>query len=294
MSADALPLRGEQGRRILQLYQLYRLVISSALVLLVFSDMDDELLQLANPELFRNGSWLYLALNCLTLVLVRRPTHLAQVFGLALVDVTLLSALFYAGGGTPSGIGNLLIVAVAIANILLRGRIGLLIAALAAIGMIFLTFYLSLSRPAASAQYVQVGALGALCFAAALFVQGLTRRLQASESLAEQRAADVANLEALNALILQRMRTGILVLDEERRVQLANHSAQTLLAQSHLQGHLIDDYSKALVDRLQLWLNNPTLRPQSLKIPGNGLELQPSFIALEQSPNQQTLVLREG
>jgi two-component system sensor histidine kinase PilS (NtrC family) len=218
VSADALPLRGEQGRRILQLYQLYRLVISSALALLVFSDMHDELLQLANPELFRNGSWLYLALNCLTLALVRRPTHLAQVFALALVDVTLLSALFYAGGGTPSGIGNLLIVAVAIANILLRGRIGLLIAALAAIGMIFLTFYLSLNRPAASAQYVQVGALGALCFAAALFVQGLTRRLQASESLAEQRAADVANLEALNALILQRMRTGILVLDEQHRV----------------------------------------------------------------------------
>ena len=89
------------------------------------------------------------------------------------------------------------------------------------------------------------------------------------------------------------MRTGILVLDEERRVQLANHSAQSLLAQSHLQGHLIDDYSPALVDRLQLWMNNPTLRPQSLKIPGNGLELQPSFIALEQSPNQQTLVFLE-
>jgi two-component system sensor histidine kinase PilS (NtrC family) len=56
---------------------------------------------------------------------------------------------------------------------------------------------------------------------------------------------------------------------------------------------LIDDYSTALVERLQLWLNNPTLRPQSLKIPGNGLELQPSFIALEQSPNQQTLVFLE-
>jgi len=38
---------------------------------------------------------------------------------------------------------------------------------------------------------------------------------------------------------------------------------------------------------------SPTLRPQSLKIPGNGLELQPSFIALDQSPNQQTLVFLE-
>jgi two-component system sensor histidine kinase PilS (NtrC family) len=290
VSADALPLRGEQGRRILQLYHLYRLVISSALVLLVFSDMDDQLLQLAHPELFRNGSWLYLALNCLTLILVRRPTHLAQVFGLALVDVTLLSALFYAAGGTPSGIGNLLIVAVAIANILLRGRIGLLIAALAAIGMIFLTFYLSLSRPGASAQYVQVGALGTLCFAAALFVQGLTRRLQASENLAEQRAADVANLEALNALILQRMRTGILVLDEQHRVLLANQGANHLLGHTELTGKILDPHCPELIKRMQAWSHNPSLRPGSLQAAPDGRVLQPSFIALQRGEQRHTLV----
>ena len=124
-------------------------------------------------------------------------------------------------------------------------------------------------------------------------VQGLIRRLEVSETLAEQRASEVVSLEALNALILQRMRTGILVLDEQRRIQLANHSARTLLAQSPLEGQLIDEYSTALVERLNLWLNNPALRPQSLKIAANGLELQPSFIALEQSPNRQTLVFLE-
>ena len=134
---------------------------------------------------------------------MQKPKHLMQLFSLALVDVIFLSALFYAAGGTPSGIGNLLVVAVAIANILLRGRVGLLIAAIAAIALIYLTFYLSLSRPAAAAQYVQAGALGALCFAGALFIQGITRRLQISETLAEKRAADVANLEELNAQILQ-------------------------------------------------------------------------------------------
>ena len=56
---------------------------------------------------------------------------------------------------------------------------------------------------------------------------------------------------------------------------------------------MIDDYSPTLVERLQLWLNNPTLRPQSLKIASSGLELQPSFIALDQSPHHQTLVFLE-
>ncbi|WP_372877558.1 PAS domain-containing sensor histidine kinase [Pseudomonas sp.] len=290
MSAEALALSGTQGRRVLRLYHLYRLTIGLVLVLLISSDMDAQLLKLAHAELFRYGSWFYLILNILVAVVVQRPKHLAQVFSLALVDVILLSALFYAAGGTPSGIGNLLIVAVAIANILLRGRIGLLIAAVAAMALIYLTFYLSLSRPEASAQYVQAGALGALCFAAALLLQGLTRRLQASESLAEQRAADVASLEALNALILQRMRTGILVLDEQHRVLLANQGALRLLGRDALSGKILDPHCPELVKRLQQWQHNPTLRPASLQAFADGPVLQPSFIALQRSEERHTLV----
>nr|WP_269137691.1 ATP-binding protein [Pseudomonas sp. MMS21 TM103] len=290
VSAEALALSGIQGRRVLRLYHLYRLTIGLVLVLLISSDMDTQLLKLANAELFRYGSWCYLILNILVAVTVQRPKHLAQIFSLALVDVILLSALFYAAGGTPSGIGNLLIVAVAIANILLRGRIGLLIAAVAAMALIYLTFYLSLTRPEASAQYVQAGALGALCFAAALLLQGLTRRLQVSESLAEQRAADVASLENLNALILQRMRTGILVLDEQHRVLLANQGTLQLLGREALTGKILDPHCPELVKRLQQWLHNPTLRPASLQAFADGPVLQPSFIALQRSEERHTLV----
>ena len=202
----------------------------------------------------------------------------------------LLSALFYAAGGSPSGLGNLLIVAVAIANILLRGRIGLLIAAVAAIGMIYLTFYQSISRPAAANQYLQAGALGALCFAAAIVLQGLTRRLQLSESLAAQRAADVANLEALNSLILQRMRTGILLLDNQHRVLLANPGALSLLGHESLQGKVLDPHCIELVKRLQQWRINPSMRPQSMQALSNGPLLQPSFVHMQRGEKIDTLV----
>ncbi|WP_328803651.1 sensor histidine kinase [Aquipseudomonas ullengensis] len=290
MNADALSLAGAQGRRILRLYHLYRVSVGMALVLLISSNLDDELLDLAHEQLFRYGSWAYLVLNVLVAVLIQRPRHLLQVFSLALLDVLLLSALFYSAGGIPSGIGNLLIVAVAIANILLRGRIGLLIAAVAASGMIYLTFYLSLSRPIAAGQYVQAGTLGALCFAAAIFLQGLSRRLQVSERLAEQRAVDVASLEALNSLILQRMRTGILVLDRQNRVLLANQGAQILLNRNELAGKVLDPHCPDLVKRLQQWQQNPTLRPQSLQIVADGPLLQPSFIFLQRGNEQHTLV----
>ncbi|MES2820545.1 MAG: ATP-binding protein [Pseudomonadota bacterium] len=290
MSAETLTFSDNQGRRVLRLYHLYRLTIGLALVLLISSDMDGQLLDMTNAQLFRNGSWFYLILNILVAVLVQRPRHLAQIFSLALVDVLLLSGLLYAAGGTPSGIGNLMIVAVAIANILLRGRIGLLIAAVAAIALISLTFYLSIGRPAAAAQYVQAGALGALCFAAAVFAQGLTRRAQISESLAEQRATDVANLEALNAQILQRMRTGILVLDTQHRVLLANQGAQNLLGRGLLNGKILDPYCPELIKRLQQWRHNPSLRPASLQAVPDGPALQPSFVPLQRGGQEHSLI----
>jgi len=291
--AEASSPRGKQAQRLLRLYHLYRLSVGITLVLLISSNMDNRLLTSANDDLLRIGSWLYLVLNILLVVFfenTRRPT---QLFSLALIDVLLLCGLFFAAGGVASAIGNLLIVSVAISNTLLRRRIGLLIAAVGALGIVGLSFLLSFSHPANPNDYLQVGTLGALCFAAALLVQALIRRLEVSETLAEQKASEVVGLETLNALILQRMRTGILVLDEQRRVQLANHSALTLLDCERLEGRLIDDHFPALVERLQLWLNNPTLRPQSLKIPSSGQELQPSFIALDTSPNHQTLIFLE-
>lgn len=290
MSQEILNLSGIQGRRILRLYNLYRLTIGAVLALLISSNLDAELLDLVHPELFRAGSWLYLAINIVLAMLVRSPRHPAQVFSLALIDVILLSGLFYTAGGIPSGIGTLLIVSVAIANILLRGRIGLLIAAMAAIGLIYLTFYLSLDWPAANNQFVQAGGFGALCFAAALFVQGLIRRAQASESLAAQRAADVANLEALNSLILQRMRTGILVLDKQHRALLANPATQNLLGRELTPGVLLDPLCPELIKRLQQWLHNPTMRPASLQAIPDGPVLQPSFAILQRGETNDTLV----
>ncbi|SEI09514.1 sensor histidine kinase [Pseudomonas asplenii] len=293
MTAETFSLGGAQAQRLLRLYNLYRLSIGITLVLLISSKMDDKLLELTDGELFRTGSWIYLILNILVGVLLENPKRQAQVFGLALADAVMLSGLFYAAGGTPSGLGNLLIASVAISNVLLRGRMGLLIAAISAIGIIYLTFYLSFSRPAAANYYVQAGLLGVLCFAASFLVQGLTRLLDVSETLAEQRASDVTKLEELNALILQRMHTGILVLDAEYRVQLANQSVLTLLGQEHLHGRLIETYSPQLIAGLQLWQSNPTLRPKSLKVVGSSTVLQPSFIALQRGEQQETLIFLE-
>jgi two-component system, NtrC family, sensor histidine kinase PilS len=290
VTAEKLSLATPQAQRILRLYHLYRLSIGILLVLLISSSLDAELLEMADIELFRTGCWLYLVFNILVVVLLERPTRQGHLFTLALADACMLCALFYAGGGSPSGLGNLIVASVAISNVLLRRRTGLLIAAISAIGIIYLTFFIGYHKPSAANHFVQAGSLGALCFAAALLVQALARRLQASEDIAEQRAADVDNLEELNALILQRMRTGILVLDADHRVLLANQSVLTLLGHEHLLGEIIDPYSPQLVERLRQWQINPSMAPRSITTSAIGPVLRPGFIALTRGSHLQTLI----
>ncbi len=292
VATEDISLTG-QGRRVLRLYHLYRLTIGLVLVLLISSNLDGEILKPAQSELFHLGCWTYLVVNILIAVLMPTPRQLLALFILAALDVLMLSGLFYAAGGIPSGIGTLMVVAVAIANILLRGRIGLLIAALASIALIYLTFYLSLTQTIAFNHYVQAGSLGALCFASALLIQALARRQQVIENIAEQRATTVANLEELNALILQRMRTGILVLDDQQRVLLANQSATTLLGGQELTGQPLAEHSPALLNSLRLWQQNPALRPPSLQPHDTAPSVQPAFIPLHRGSEQHTLMFLE-
>lgn len=293
MNSHELALLGQVGQRPLRLYHLYRLLIGLSLVLLISSNLENQLLNITHNQLFTFGSWGYLIANTLIVLVMPRAERLGPLFSLALFDVLLLSLLYYAAGGTPSGIGNLIVVAVAVANILLYRNIGLLIAAVGAAGIIYLTFYLSLIHPEASSQFMQAGVLGALCFAAALTVQALGRKLVANEQLLQQHASTVANLEALNATIIERMRTGILVLDKDFQVVQANQAAQQMLDSDDLRLKNLAQYYPPLIQTYELWQKNPSITPSPLQFSAQSPQLQPGFAIHRQDSTFELLVFLE-
>lgn len=293
MNANELALLGQAGQGPLRLYHLYRLLIGLSLVLLISSSLENQLLNVTHSRLFTLGSWGYLIINTLIILVMPRAERLAPLFALALFDVLLLSVLYYAAGGTPSGIGNLIVVAVAVANILLYRNIGLLIAAAGAAGIIYLTFYLSLSHPEASGQFMQAGMLGALCFAAALGVQALGRKLLASQQLLEQQTTAVASLEALNAAIIARMRTGILVLDREFNILQYNQSALHMLESRNLKQKNLQEYFPSLIESYQSWQKNPSITPAPLQFSTQSPQLQPGFVTYRQNSESRLLIFLE-
>jgi len=286
-------LSAQPNRLLLRIYHCYRVIISLLLQLIVIGGWQHVLWGTSSDFAFVASSWLYLVVNILLAIGLQRPRRMLSVLALALSDVLLLSLLNYTAGGVASGIGNFLVVSVGVANILLHGRIGLFIAAIAALGLLLPNVYLYLQTDAAVSGWLQVGSLGGLCFATALLAQWLTKRSSLSERLAVQHAKSVARLEALNAHILQRMHTGILLFDEQCRILLANAESRRLFASAELVGRSIDHLSAELVHCFKQWQANPSLQPPSIKLQPDGPLLQLVFMSIEYGGKQHRLVFLE-
>lgn len=282
-----------QRPRILRIYNIYRVILGFFLTILTSGALRDELLDLNNPQLYEMLSWFYLFINVVIALLLHQGKRDVHLFVLSVLDIFLLGSIFYAAGGAGSGFGNLLLIPVAAGNILLHGRIGLLLAALASLVIIYLTFYLSLANPGAAQSYLQVGVLGGIYFAVALFVQRVSKRLRQSESLASQQAASLASLEKLNQLIIQRMRTGIMVVEQRQNVLLANEAAAQMLGKPIIRGMPLNDLAVGLTQRLRQWQNNPSLRASPFRNHSGGAEITANFKPLNSDEDETVLIFLE-
>lgn len=219
---------------LLKVYNYYRLLVGLALVAVFLQTFVGSQLGALSPTAFLSTTLAYCAGNivlAIALQLVPRRWFEAQTIASALViyDIGVLTVLMYQSGGVGSGVGLLILVSVATGAILVTGRRALLFAALASMAVLYQEFYLSLTAPEFHDDYFQAGVLGALCFAAAIALQYLSQRVRDNDIRALTQAAELADLERVNRQIIQRMRTGIVVVDAADRVRMANQSARALL-----------------------------------------------------------------
>jgi two-component system sensor histidine kinase PilS (NtrC family) len=223
--------------RLLRWFNIYRLVMALAACALALSGAVIAPFGTASPELFQAASLAYLgaAVGAMVLIQFRWLAFESLTTLLAFADVVVITLLMHASFGLDSGIGLLLLVAVAGASLMLSTRLTILFAALAtiAVGLEVNWAFLTEGEWAASRWrtdgYTQMGVLGIGLFATAAFTHFLARRLRATEELAQQRGVDLANLAQLNEVIIQRMQSGVLACDQNGRVRMMNKMARTFL-----------------------------------------------------------------
>jgi len=198
--------------------------------------------------------------------------------GLVLFDILILTALTFFSGGVSSGIGVLVLVSVAIGSILVTGRLANLLPAVATIAILYAEFYISLSSPDLHDDYFQAGILGTLYFTAALSIQRISRRVRMNDIRALTQAAELADLERVNRQIVQRMRTGIVLVDHENLIRMANQSALALMGQMQDEG--TTRLPDALLHHLLDWREDTQLRILPFHIRQETPEVRVAFSAV--------------
>lgn len=279
-------------RRPLQLLGVFRIIISLSFCLLYVTDNLITPLGSYHPDAFFTFSLLYLTLGIGIWITIRATAipFEFKVWLSALTDIVLLTLLMHTSGGIQSGLGVLLVVTLATSSVTLGGRQALGLAAVATLVILIEQFYIGLTYPKGS-NYPFAGLLGTTYFASAILFIYVARRVRESEALATRRGIDLANLAQLTQHIIQRMQTGVMVLDQQGDIRLLNESAAQMLRidEQHHNAN-ITKVAPELAHQWQAWVKDPLRVAEAIQMQNNPIDISPRFSRIGDNPNAGAVI----
>ena len=250
--------------RSLQLLNVYRLIIAALLFSLNFIAISF-IGRIEPGQLFFFLSTFYLIYSLAAFIVsTNKLLNLStQVHLNVFIDVTVISLFTLNAGGIDSGWGTLILAPIAGASLLLPGQTALLFASYGAVGLILQELYGDFSGIITNTSYTQSGILGVALFATAFLAISLAKRVSESTALAEKRGIDLANLSQLNDHLINRIESGIIVVDEDNSIKLMNRAASQLLGTRQNSRNIqLGDTSRELLDIHSSWLKTSNLSNQ--------------------------------
>ena len=284
--------------RVLALVNLFRLLVA-VLLTVMFVAITPTRVGQAYPALFVAGTAAYFAYALLSIMTVKRrwPEVAIQTFAGLCVDVTAIAVLTYASGGMTSGLASLLVLPIGAMSFIVRQRLALMFAAVAALAVLLQQTLTTFAARGDASDFASAGIIGALIFIVTLGVGPLARNLRESEERVRQREVDVANLAELNQFIVQHLRESILVVDANDTIRLINESAALLLQGATIQqGTPLGEVSPRLLYLLETWRRRADdwqLSTLTMLASDGGSLIQPHFVSLDSSGKGPTLVFLE-
>jgi len=275
----------EELWRSLYLLNIYRLLLGCLLLSLVWILGNEMVLGQRDLHMFYqvNIGYIVLTMSMIPMVKIHRPSFNIQLgiqIGTDIVGIVLLS---YASGGASSNLAVLLLVSLAAAGLICRGRITLFFAALASIAVLLEHSYSVLAYDAPVSQYMQAALLSTAYFAVAYLAHKLSKYAVASEKLAATRGVDVSYLAEANRMVLQDMPDGVLLVDERGVIRLSNPGAARLLGFT-FSGERKDTLSvcSPLLDALYgVWRQSRLNRDEVLNLPTTHSEVRVRFLPVQ-------------
>ncbi len=292
-----------QNWKLLNQFNLYRILVAGAFVGISLIPGSFPPFGETAPGWFALAALLYAAISigAIFSLRLRTPDFESQATVLAFVDISLITILMGSSGGMSSGLGLLMLVAVAECSVLLSRRMTIFYASLGTIAALLehswgLLTGAEIAFDVISKGYPRVGLLGIGLFITGTLGNTLANRLRSTTALAERRGVDLANLASINELIIDRMQSGVVVCDEESNVRQMNLAAQTFLGMEEFQANqALSNMNHDLDEQLQEWSASPVQRTMRILRTSAGFALLPRFMALgeDKRHSQGTLIFLE-
>lgn len=268
----------------LRLLNVYRLFVTFILLAtLYYLEPDNSVLGQRNTTLFTATLLSYLALSLIFIACLhaRWPRFESQVYLQVYVDIGAITLLMHASGGTSSGLGILMVVAIAGTALITMNRFALLFAALGSLALLGEQFYTHATYGISQTAYLQAGALGATLLVTALLAMVLARRSRRADTVARRRTTERDNLAKLNEQIIQQMASALLFVSPMGKIRISNSSAHQLLNMPRDTESLsLRVVSEPLATALEHWRKDRSQQPQPTFDKKLGIELNMHFLPL--------------
>jgi len=206
----------------LQIFNVYRICIAC----IVLFTMNHETVALT---WVMTAVYVFVALLSLVSLTQRAEPYTFLGVGQSLLDIAFFIWLVNSNTGFSSGLSILINIAIAGNCLMHQGRTSLLFAGIASVLFVVEQAIMNASFWAGSEPLFNVALYCASFFATAILAHELSRRVRTSERIATERGVDLANLQRLNTLVIDRMNTGVVVVDDGGQVCLINQAAERLL-----------------------------------------------------------------
>jgi two-component system sensor histidine kinase PilS (NtrC family) len=264
----------------LRYFNAYRIAVAALFLVLVLAYGDALALGQRNLGLFEMVGVAYLIAAVTFHVVMRRmPRRFeTQLTAHVCTDIGAIVLLMYASGGFRTGLAVMLLISLAGASLVSRGRLLLFYAALASIAVL-LEQAVSVARgDHGVAEVLPAGLLCVGYFATALITNRLAERVITNERVARQRGIDLASQLRVNQLVIQDVQDGVLVVDSNGLVRQHNPVVERLLGRPAPELDQIEAYSEQLAQALGQWREGRARATATLRFADSGILVRARFV----------------
>ena len=208
-------------------------------------------------------------------------------------DIGATVVLMFASGGFRSGLAVMLLISIAAASLVSRGRLLLFYAALATIAVLLEQAVEVFAFGESVGGFLPPAMISIGYFATALVTNQLAQRVITNERVARQRGIDLANQLRINQRVIQDVQDGVLVVDANGLVRSHNPRVGQLLGRPAPELDQIEAFSVELAQALADWRSGVGRATPLLTLPDTGKVVRARFVDAGVGNDQFTVLYLE-